>query len=257
MLYLSLIVLIPVSTLFFKATLLGWHGFISIITDPEAVSAFRLSFGASLVAAVINLVFGFMVAWVLVRYEFPLRKLLDSIVDLPFALPTAVAGISLAEVYSNKGWIGRLLAPHNIHVSYTPVGVLVALIFIGSPYVVRTIQPVLEDLELQLEEASESLGASRLQTFFRVLLPALIPASITGFSLAFARALGEYGSVVFISNNVPGQGEIVPTLIVNDLGEFNEPAATGLAVVMLIASFALLLLINTLQRHTSRHLETN
>jgi len=253
--YLSFIVLIPLATLFFKSSQLGWAGFVKVITDPEAAAAFKLSFGASFLAAILNLFFGFLVAWVLGRYDFPLRKLFDSIVDLPFALPTAVAGIALATVYSDKGWIGQFLSPHNIHVDYTPLGVLVALVFIGLPYVVRTIQPVLEDLEGQVEEAAHSLGASRWQTFIRVVLPTLLPSAIAGFSLAFARALGEYGSVIFISNNIPGKGEIVPSLIVNELNEFNYPAATGLAVVMLLTSFIILFLINLLQRYSARHQE--
>jgi sulfate transport system permease protein len=255
-LYLSTIILIPIATLFYKSSQLGWHGFLHIIKDPEAVAAFKLSFGASLIAALINLVFGFLVAWVLGRYDFPLRKLFDSIVDLPFALPTAVAGIALAAVYSTNGWIGRYFEKVHVKITFTPLGVLVALVFVGLPYVVRTIQPVLEDLEEQLEEAAESLGANRWQTFVRVILPILIPSTIAGFSLAFARALGEYGSVIFISNNVPFKGEIVPTLIVNELyGNDDIAAATGLAVVMLVVSFLLLLLVNTFQRIASRHQE--
>ncbi len=253
--WLSAVVLIPLTTLFFKTCQLGWPNFVKIVTDPEAIAAYKLSFGASFTAALINLFFGFLVAWVLGRYDFPFRKFFDSIVDLPFALPTAVAGISLAALYSDKGWIGHFLAPHNIKISYTPTGVYIALIFIGLPYVVRTIQPVLEDLEGQVEEAAESLGASRMQTFLRVLLPTLLPAAIAGFSLAFARALGEYGSVIFISNNLPFKGEIVPQLIVNELSNYDYPAATGLAVVMLVTSFVLLLLVNTIQRYASRHQE--
>ena len=257
-LYLSLVVLIPIAVLFLKSSQLGWHGFVKIVTDPEAVAAFKLSFGASFAAALINLVFGFLVAWVLGRYDFPLRKLFDSIVDLPFALPTAVAGIALASVYSTTGWIGRYLAHFNVKVTYTPLGILVALIFVGLPYVVRTIQPVLDDLDEQVEEAAQSLGASWWQIFSRVILPVLIPPTIAGFSLAFARALGEYGSVIFISNNVPLKGEIVPYLIVNELyGNDNLPAATGLAVVMLVISFILLLLINTFQRISARYQESN
>jgi sulfate transport system permease protein len=256
--YLSVIVLIPITTLFLKSSQLGWHGFARVIGDPEAVAAFKLSFTASFGAALINLVFGFLIAWVLGRYDFPFRKLFDSIVDLPFALPTAVAGISLAAVYSSNGWIGKFLTPYNIKIAYTPLGVLVALVFVGLPYVVRTIQPVLEDLEEQLEEAAESLGANRWQTFIRVILPVLVPPTIAGFSLAFGRALGEYGSVIFISNNVPFKGEIVPSLIVNELyGNDDLPAATALAVVMLLISFALLLIINTLQRIASRYQEAN
>jgi sulfate transport system permease protein len=254
-LYLSFIVLIPIAALFYKSSQIGWHGFVGILTDPESVAAFKLSFGASLIAALVNLVFGFLIAWVLGRYDFPFRKFFDSIVDLPFALPTAVAGISLAAVYSPVGWIGRYFAMYHIKITFTTFGIIIALIFIGLPYVVRTIQPVLEDLEGQVEEAAESLGASKFQTFARVIFPTLIPSTIAGFSLAFARALGEYGSVIFISNNTPFKGEIVPLLIVNELSAFNYPKATGIAVVMLIISFILLLLVNTLQRYAGRHQE--
>jgi sulfate/thiosulfate transport system permease protein len=274
-LYLSLIVLIPLATLFWKSSTLGWHRFVYIVSDPEAVAAYKLSFGESFLAAFLNLIFGFIVAWVLGRYSFPGRRLLDAIVDLPFALPTAVAGIALAAVYDDGGIIGKhlywyglhlsharlgfhpFLSRFKVHVDYTPLGILVALVFIGLPYVVRTIQPVLEDLESEVEEAAASLGASRAQTFIRVIFPTLAPCAIAGFSLAFARALGEYGSVIFISNNVPFEGEIVPKLIVDELSNFNYAGATALAVVMLLVSFTLLLLINTLQRWSARHQATS
>src|SRR5438093_1237004 len=250
--YLSLIVLIPLSTTFLKSATLGWGKFWSVVTDPRVVASYRLSFGASLLAALINAVFGLLVAWVLARYRFPGQRLVDGLVDLPFALPTAVAGICLTTIYSANGWIGRYLEPHGIHVAYTPLGVIVALTFIGVPFVVRTVQPVLEDLDLETEEAAASLGASRWQTFHRVILPAVTPAVITGFALAFARALGEYGSVVFIAGNMPMKTEIVPLLIITKLEQYDYAGATAIAVVMLVASFFLLLLINLLQWWSSR-----
>jgi sulfate transport system permease protein len=252
--YLCLLVLIPLSATFFKTATLGSHKFLATITDPEVVAAYRLTFGASLGAATLNLVFGLLVAWVLARYRFPGRRLVDGLVDLPFALPTAVAGIALTTVYAPNGWIGRHLEAHGIKVDFTPLGVLVALTFIGLPYVVRTVQPVLEDLDVELEEAAASLGASRWQTLRRVILPVLLPAALTGFALAFARALGEYGSVVFISGNLPMKTEIVPYLIMSKLDEYNDSGATAIAVVMLAASFVLLLLINLLQAFTRRRL---
>jgi sulfate transport system permease protein len=217
------------------------------------VAAFKLTFGASLIAALVNAVFGLLVAWVLGRYRFPGKRLIDGLVDLPFALPTAVAGISLAAIYSDTGWVGKFLAPHNIHIAYSTNGILVALIFIGLPYVVRTVQPVLEDVDLEVEEAAASLGASRWQTIKRILLPAILPALLTGFALAFARALGEYGSVIFISDNIPLKSEIVPVVIVNKLNDYDYAGATAIAVVMLVLSFALLLAINLLQRFATRH----
>jgi sulfate transport system permease protein len=250
--YLSLIVLIPLSALFLKTATLSWHELKTTIIDPEVVAAFKLTFGASLIAALVNAVFGLLVAWVLGRYRFPGKRLVDGLVDLPFALPTAVAGISLAAIYSDTGWVGKFLAPHNIHIAYSQYGVLVALIFIGLPYVVRTVQPVLEDVDLEVEEAAASLGASRWQTMGRVLLPAILPALLTGFALAFARALGEYGSVIFISDNIPLKSEIVPVVIVNKLNDYDYAGATAVAVVMLVISFALLLVINLLQRFSTR-----
>lgn len=254
LLYLSLLVLLPLSTAFAKAATVGhaqvWH----TITDPRTVAAFKLSFGTSALAAALNAVFGLLVAWTLVRYPFPGRRVIDGLVDLPFALPTAVAGICLSAVYAENGWIGQWLAPHGIRVSYTPLGILVALVFIGLPFVVRTVQPVLQDLEADVEEAAASLGASRFQIFTRVLLPTLLPAVLTGSTLAFARALGEYGSVIFISDNIPLKGEIVPKLIMDKLDQFDYAGATVIAVAMLLISFLLLFLVNLLQWWTRRRL---
>lgn len=247
--YLSLLVLIPLSAIFFKSATLSRHAFWATISSPEVIAAYKLSFGASLGAAALNLVFGLLVAWVLARYQFPGRRLVDGLVDLPFALPTSVAGIALTTVYSQNGWIGHVLEHHGIQVAFTPLGVLVALTFIGLPFVVRTVQPVLEDIDLEIEEAAASLGASRMQTFLRVIFPLIAPATVTGFALAFARALGEYGSVVFISGNLPRRTEIVPYLIMSRLDEFHYADATAIAVVMLVASFVLLLIINVLQAY--------
>ncbi|MGP0092663.1 MAG: sulfate ABC transporter permease subunit CysT [Xanthobacteraceae bacterium] len=247
-LWLSLIVLIPLAGLFIKTAELPFDRFVAIITSRRVLHAFELSFGLSLAAAVVNLVFGSIVVWALVRYEFPGRRVFDSIVDIPFALPTAVAGISLTTLYAQSGWIGRFLAPLGIEVSFTPLGIFVALVFIGLPFVVRTVQPVLEDLEREQEEAAASLGASRFTTVRRVVLPGIIPALLTGFALAFARAVGEYGSVIFIAGNLPNVSEIAPLLIVIRLQEFRYAAATAIAAVMLVASFLLLLAINALQR---------
>lgn len=246
--YLSLIVLVPLSATFLRTAGMEWADFWSTITAPRVVASYRLSFGASLIAGGINAVFGLIVAWVLARYTFPGKRVVDALVDLPFALPTAVAGIALAAVYAPNGWIGSVLKPYGIRVAFTELGVLVALTFVGLPFVVRTLQPVIENLEPELEEASASLGATRLQTLRRVVLPQLLPALLTGFALAFARALGEYGSVVFISGNMPGRTEITPLLIVTKLEQYDYRGATALAVVMLVASFGLLLLINTLQK---------
>jgi sulfate/thiosulfate transport system permease protein len=246
-LYLSLIVLIPLSAAFIKTAALSWQQFWAAVSAPRVVASYKLSFGASFLAALINGVFGLLVAWVLVRYRFPGKRLIDALVDLPFALPTAVAGIALTSIYAPKGWIGQLLAPLGVKVAFTPLGILVALTFIGLPFIVRTVQPVLEDLEPELEEAAATLGANRLQTFRRVIFPALLPALLTGFALAFARALGEYGSVIFIAGNMPMVSEITPLLIITKLEQYDYTGATAIAVVMLVASFILLLTINLLQ----------
>ncbi len=245
--YLSLIALIPLLGLFLRTAELTWGQFWATVTDMRVLAAYRLSLGASLIAATINLLFGATVAWVLVRYRFPGRRLVDALIDLPFALPTAVAGISLTAIYAETGWIGRYLEPLNIKVAFAPLGVVVALTFIGLPFVVRTLQPVLEDLDPEVEEAAASLGARRGQTVRRVILPELWPVLMTGFALAFARALGEYGSIVFISGNMPMRTEIVPLLIVMKLEQFDYAGATAIAVVMLSMSFILLLAINLLQ----------
>jgi sulfate transport system permease protein len=245
--YLSLIVLLPLSAVLFKTMSLGLGQFWDIISSPRVVASFKLSFGASLIAASINAVFGLMLAWCLVRYRFPGKKLIDALVDLPFALPTAVAGIALTAIYAPNGWIGSLLAPHGIKVAFTPLGVLIALVFIGLPFVVRTVQPILEDLETELEEAAASLGAHRWQTFRHVLLPILTPALLTGFALAFARAVGEYGSVIFIAGNMPMVSEIAPLMIITKLEQYDYAGATAIALAMLILSFVLLLAINALQ----------
>ena len=245
--YLSLMVLLPLATIFVRTTDLSWTQFWSTISNPRVVASYRVTFGASLVAAVINTIFGLLVAWVLVRYRFPGRRLVDAMVDLPFALPTAVAGIALTTLYAPNGWMGALLDPLGIKVSYTWLGITVALVFIGLPFVVRTVQPVLDDLEVEVEEAAASLGAHRWQTFTRVVLPTIAPALLTGFALAFARAIGEYGSVVFISGNMPMKTEIVPLLIITKLEQYDYAGATAVALVMLVASFALLLGINLMQ----------
>lgn len=247
MLYLSLIVLIPLGALFVKTSSLTWAEFWSTVTSDRVVASYKLSVGAAFVGAAVNVVFGLITAWVLVRYSFPGKRVVDALVDLPFALPTAVAGIALTSLYGPNGWMGRLLAPLGIQVAFTPLGVMVALVFIGLPFVVRTVQPVLEDLDPEIEEAAASLGANRRQIFFRVLFPTLLPPLLTGFALAFARALGEYGSVVFISGNMPMKTEIVPLLIIMKLEEYDYAGATAIAVVMLAVSFALLLAINLLQ----------
>ena len=243
-LYLCFIVLIPLSAVFLKTFTVSWGTFVATVTSPRVMASYRLTFGASLFAAAVNAVFGLLVAWVLVRYRFPGKRLIDALVDLPFALPTAVAGIALTTLYASNGWIGKWLP---FKVSYTPVGVFVALTFIGLPFVVRTVQPVLEDLQRELEEAAATLGASRLQTFAYVIFPALMPALLTGFALAFARALGEYGSVIFIAGNMPMVSEITSLLIITKLEQYDYAGATSIAVVMLVAAFALLLLINLLQ----------
>ncbi|HYL06183.1 MAG TPA: sulfate ABC transporter permease subunit CysT [Thermoanaerobaculia bacterium] len=244
--YLSIIVLIPISTLAWKSSSLTWSQFWSTATGPRELAAYRLSFGAALAAAAVNCVFGLLLAWVLERYSFPGKRLVDVLVDLPFALPTAVAGISLASLYSKQGWLGRWLEPAGIHVAFTPLGVMAALTFVGLPFVVRTVQPVLRDLSPEIEEAAATLGAGRGQTFLRVLLPELVPAALTGFVLALARALGEYGSVIFIAGNMPMRSEITPLLIMIKLEQFDYPGATAIALVFLCASFSLLLLINVM-----------
>jgi sulfate transport system permease protein len=250
LLYLGLVVLIPLSTVALRTLSLTWPQFWDLVTSPRALASYRISFGASLVAAAANTVFGVLVAWVLARYRFPGRSLLDALVDLPFALPTAVSGIALTAVYARNGWVGQWLEPLGIKAVFSPLGVVIALTFIGLPFVVRTVQPVLEDAEPEFEEAAAVLGASRGQVFLRVLLPTLLPAAITGFALAFARAVGEYGSVVFISGNMPLRTEITPLLIMTRLEQFDYPGATALALVMLVASFLLLFAINRLQAWT-------
>ena len=256
-LYLSLIVLVPLSAIFLKTATTSWAHFREVITSPAVLASYRLSFGASFAAALVNAVFGFLVAWVLVRYQFPGKRLVDALVDLPFALPTAVAGIALTSLYTESGWIGRLLAPWGIRVAFTRLGVLVALIFIGIPFVVRSVQPVLADVDREIEDAAISLGASRWQVFKRVVFPLVRPALLTGFAMAFARALGEYGSVVFISGNLPMRTEIVPLAIVTKLEQYDYTGATAIALVMLVASFFLLLTINLLQWRTRRYAEVN
>ncbi len=254
LLYLSLIVLLPLSTLAFKSSSLGFDAFWTTVSSARVVASYKLTFGASLAAATINAFFGLIVAWVLARYTFPGRRLVDAIVDLPFALPTAVAGIALTTLYSENGWLGAPLARMGVKVAFTPLGITLALTFIGLPFVVRTLQPVIDELDPELEEAAASLGASRAQTLFRVVLPALLPAWLTGFALAFARCLGEYGSVVFIAGNMPMRTEITPLLIITKLEQYDYPGATAIAVVMLVASFVLLLGINLLQSWSGRRL---
>jgi sulfate transport system permease protein len=256
LLYLSLIVLIPLSAAFISTASLTWGEFWQDVASRQAVASYELSFGASFGAALVNLLFGVIVAWVLVRYRFFGKRLVDALVDLPFALPTAVAGITLATIYGPTGWIGAAVAPLGLKISYTRLGIFVALTFIGLPFIVRTVQPVLEDLDPEIEEAAASLGANRWQTFWRVILPMLAPALLTGFTLAFARALGEYGSVVFISSNIPMKTQITPLLIMSKLEEFDYAGATALAVVMLVTSFLLLLVINFIQWWASRHHHT-
>jgi sulfate transport system permease protein len=245
--YLSLIVLIPLSAVFFRAATQGMGHFLDVAFSERVVASYKLSFGASLIAAAINSVFGLIIAWVLVRYQFHGKQIINAMVDLPFALPTAVAGIALTALYADSGWVGQYLEPLGVKVAYTPLGVVVALIFIGLPFVVRTVEPVLADLGHDVEEAAASLGATRMQTFRRVILPAILPALLTGFALAFARAVGEYGSVIFIAGNMPFESEITPLMIVTQLEQYDYAGATAIATVMLIASFALLLLINLIQ----------
>lgn len=252
--YLCLIVLLPLSALIFKTATLTLAQFWDVVTSPRVLASYRLTFGASLIAAVINLFAGLLVAWVLVRYQFFGKRVIDAIVDLPFALPTAVAGIALTALYAPNGWIGSQLAPLGIKVAFTPLGVVLALTFIGLPFVVRTVQPVLQDLEPELEEAAACLGANRLQAFTRIILPAALPALLTGFTLAFARAIGEYGSVIFIAGNIPLVSEITPLMIIGKLEQYDYAGATAIATVMLVISFALIFVINLIQWwHGRRH----
>jgi sulfate transport system permease protein len=250
--YLTLIILIPLSGVVWRTAALGWADFWAIATDERTVKALQMSFGAALIAAAVNVVFGVILAWVLVRYSFPGRRIVDAAVDLPFALPTAVAGIALAAIYAPNGWVGQLLAPLGIKVAFTPLGIVVALIFIGLPFVVRTVQPVMEEIDREVEEAAATLGATRFQTVSRVILPGLAPAVLTGFALAFARAVGEYGSVIFIAGNIPYVSEIAPLLIVIRLEEFNYAGATAVAAIMLAISFAMLFVINLIQAWSRR-----
>jgi sulfate/thiosulfate transport system permease protein len=250
--YLSLIILVPLSAVIIKAASLSFAEFWAVVTAPRVLASYRLSFGASLLAAAINTVFGLMLAWVLVRYRFPGKKLVDALVDLPFALPTAVAGISLTALYAKNGWLGQYLEPLGIKVAFGPLGVLVALVFIGLPFVVRTVQPILEDLDTEIEEAAACLGAQRRQTIRLVILPILLPALLTGFALAFARAVGEYGSVIFIAGNIPMVSEITPLMIITKLEQYEYAGATAIATVMLVFSFLLLLAVNGLQAWTAR-----
>ncbi|MEN9314041.1 MAG: Sulfate transport system permease protein CysT [Pseudomonadota bacterium] len=251
--YLCLIVLVPLSALVFKTLTLTWPQFWDAVTAPRVLASYRLTFGASLIAALVNVVFGLLVAWVLVRYRFPGKRIVDALVDLPFALPTAVAGISLTALLAGNGWIGQYFEPMGIQLAFNPNGVVIALIFIGLPFVVRTVQPVLEDHERELEEAAMCLGANRWQTFTKVILPAIAPALLTGFAMAFARAIGEYGSVIFIAGNMPMVSEITPLIIIGKLEQYDYPGATAVASVMLAISFVLLLVINALQAWQRRH----
>ncbi|KQV34634.1 MULTISPECIES: sulfate ABC transporter permease subunit CysT [unclassified Rhizobium] len=250
--WLFLIVLIPLSGLALRSSALGWEKFWSLATDERTLNALRISFGTAFAAAAVNVVFGVILAWVLVRYRFPGKRIIDAVVDLPFALPTAVAGIALTTLYAPNGWIGSLITPLGIKVAFTPLGIVIALVFVGLPFVVRTVQPIMEEIDKEVEEAAATLGATRFQTISRVLLPGLAPAVLTGFALAFARGVGEYGSVIFIAGNLPYVSEIAPLLIVIRLEEFNYPAATAIAAVMLVISFAMLLIINLIQAWSRR-----
>ncbi len=246
--YLSLIVLIPLSALIIKTTGLSWHDFISTVTAPRVMASYKITFGAALIAALINAFFGVLIAWVLVRYRFFGKRIFDALIDLPFALPTAVAGITLATIYSSNGWVGRYLEPHGIKIAFTPIGIVIAMAFIGLPFVVRTVQPVIEEIDADIEEAAACLGANRLQTFIRIILPLLAPSVLTGFALAFARGVGEYGSIIFIAGNMPMVSEITPLLIITKLEQFDYTGATAIATVMLTASFVMLLAINMIQK---------
>ena len=250
--YVSFIVLIPLSAVFIKSFGIGWDGLWEILTSERILKSLQLSFSAALIAATVNVIFGLLLAWCLVRYSFPGKRIVDALVDLPFALPTAVAGIALTSLYAKNGWIGQYLEPLGIHVAYTPIGITLALIFIGLPFVVRTVQPVLSDIETELEEAASALGANRWQTISKVILPILFPALLTGFALAFARGVGEYGSVIFIAGNMPYKTEIAPLMIISRLEEYDYAGATTIAVVMLVLSFGILFLINLVQAWASR-----
>ena len=253
--YLSVIVLIPLSALVFRTTGLTWSEFITTVTAPRVLASYKVTFGAAMVAATINAIFGVLVAWVLVRYRFPGRKIVDALVDLPFALPTAVAGITLATIYSSNGWVGRYLEPLGIRVAFTPLGITLAMTFIGLPFVVRTVQPVIEEIEVELEEAAVCLGASRWQTLSRVIFPILLPSILTGFALSIARGVGEYGSIIFIAGNMPMVSEITPLLIITKLEQFDYRGATAIACVMLLTSFLMLLVVNLLQKWSRRYAE--
>jgi sulfate/thiosulfate transport system permease protein len=246
--YMGLVVLVPLAGLVFKTLEMSWQDFMTTIADPRVIAAFKVSFGVSFAAALVNAFFGLIVAWVLVRYSFPGKKIVDAMVDLPFALPTAVAGIALTAIYAENGWIGQHFAEHGIQIAFTPIGICLALVFIGLPFVVRTVEPVLRDFDREMEEASACLGATRRQTFIHVILPQILPALVAGFAMAFARALGEYGSVIFIAGNMPYKSEIVPLLIVIKLEQYDYAGATAIALVMLIASFIMLFIINLLQK---------
>jgi sulfate/thiosulfate transport system permease protein len=252
LIYLGVIVLLPLAGLVLRPAELGWDGFLKAVLEPRVLAALRLSFGAALIAAIVNAFFGLIIAWMLVRYRFPGRRIVDALVDLPFALPTAVAGIALTAICAPNGWVGSLLVPLGIRIAFTPLGVVIALIFIGLPFVVRTVQPILLDLELEVEEAAFTLGASRFQTLARIILPVILPALLTGFALAFARAVGEYGSIIFIAGNMPMVSEIAPLLIVIKLEQFDYAGAAAIGVVMLAASFVMLLVINLAQRWSRR-----
>ena len=252
-LYLSLLVLIPLSMVFIETSKLGWGEFIEIVTSERVLHSYKISFGTAIAAAAINAVFGLIVAWVLVRYSFPGKRILDALIDLPFALPTAVAGITLTTLYSTNGWIGQFFEPLNIKIAFTPLGITIALTFIGLPFIVRMVQPVLQDIEKEVEEAAESLGASRFQIFRKVIFPEVFPALLSGFSLAFARGLGEYGSVVFIAGNMPMKTEIAPLMIMTKLEQFDYAGATAIAVVMMMISFLCLIMINLIQMWSRKH----
>lgn len=253
MLYMSLLIFIPLSMVFIQTAQLEWGEFLQVVTHKRVIHSYKISFGAAIAAAAVNTVFGLLIAWVFVRYTFPGKRILDALIDLPFALPTAVAGITLTTLYSTNGWIGQLLEPLNIKIAFTPLGITLALTFIGLPFVVRMVQPVLQNIDKEVEEAAESLGASRRQIFFKVLLPELMPALLSGFSLAFARGLGEYGSVVFIAGNMPLKTEIAPLMIMTKLEQFDYAGATAIAVVLLISSFFCLIVINMIQLWSRRH----